>query len=159
MASELHHITLTTGHDRISPRDEVYDETIAELTPWLAGVCENSPQQMPMPESAAGMNGYYTVVGIPHGGNGLVVTVYGAGEPLVTFGVAQDAIVGADLWCRLIGRFGVAPGVEKPPEPWCGVVTHPALMFDGEAAWWLGDFERCVAWAWIESNKKPLRSV
>lgn len=81
------------------------------------------------------------------------MTVYGpAGAertPLVTFAVAQDSANGDDLWERLAGRFGAAPGLRKPPEPWCGVVVHPALALDGAARDWLGDFERCVAWAWI----------
>jgi len=81
------------------------------------------------------------------------MTVYGpmldTATPLVTFAVARDRENGDDLWQRLAGRFGRAPGLQKPPEPWCGSVAHPALALDGEAMGWIGDFERCVAWAWL----------
>ena len=33
--------------------------------------------------------------------------------------------------------------------PWLAVITHPTLAAHLGATEWLGDFERCVAWAWI----------
>ena len=37
-----------------------------------------------------------------------------------------------------------------PEPPWCAVEIHPALALYPAAAEWLGDFERCVAWAWVD---------
>lgn len=152
----LHHLTLTTGDDRVSPRSEVGADTLNALRPWLARACE-SDVEVPLP---AGLE-RYTAIAIPHG-SGLVMTVYGPTPdrptPLVTFAVAQDAGGGDELWAKLAGRFGAAPGLQKPPEPWCGVVVHPALVLDGAASEWLGDFERCVAWAWI-TRSPHLRAV
>ena len=43
----------------------------------------------------------------------------------------------------------------RPPRaPWCGVLCHPALFLRPDAAEWLGDFERCVAWTVIRGNTR-----
>ena len=76
----------------------------------------------------------------------------GDGVPLVTFGVAQRPGYGSDLWAKLAGKFGALPGLEKPLEPWLAVAIHPGLALHSETAGWLGDFERCVAWAWVTRN-------
>ena len=39
----------------------------------------------------------------------------------------------------------------KPPSaPWLAVVLLPGIATDTDAAHWLGDFERCLAWLIIE---------
>jgi hypothetical protein len=39
---------------------------------------------------------------------------------------------------------------EVPPEPWCAArIEVGSLAFPDEMLW-LGDFERCLAWAWLE---------
>lgn len=96
---------------------------------------------------------------------GLVVTVYGplgphtpgkphggATTPLVTVGVAQRSRHGQPLWESLVNAFGCADETEKPAEPWCAVALHPGLSAYPDASDWLGDFERCIAWAWITRN-------
>lgn len=40
--------------------------------------------------------------------------------------------------------------VECPGEPWCAVRLEPGIALYPETAHWLGDFERCLAWAWLE---------
>ena len=84
--------------------------------------------------------------------------------PLVTFGVGVQRDTG-QLWqylCRVIAQeseeFANIPGLgfhdmidpeSPPPTPWCGVGLHLALLLRAypDALHWLGDFERCVAWA------------
>lgn len=64
-------------------------------------------------------------------------------------GVAQRGEQGAKLWGLLCGVHVGKAGCIKPDEPWCGVVVHPSIgTYRGDLAW-VGDFERCVAWAWI----------
>ena len=41
MSNYINHVTLTTGHCRRSPRDEVSDETLAILHPWMTGAIES----------------------------------------------------------------------------------------------------------------------
>jgi hypothetical protein len=44
-------------------------------------------------------------------------------------------------------------GVVKEDPPRCDVRLHDALTFDPDAAMWLGDFKRCLAWCWIERER------
>jgi hypothetical protein len=88
----------------------------------------------------------------------LVVTVYapqpqvGQRPPLVTFGVAHRSRQGAALWTELLKVGPAAPGTREPHAPWCGVHVHPSIVGYMDALSWLGDFERCVAWAWISKH-------
>ena len=77
--------------------------------------------------------------------------------PLVTFGVGVQGDTGP-LWqylCRIsanIPGFGFPDAIDPespPPTPWCGVGLHVPLLLGAypDALHWLGDFERCVAWA------------
>ena len=84
--------------------------------------------------------------------------------PLVTFAVGVQGDTG-HLWrylCRaLADEFapcGDLPGLgihdtidpESPPAtPWCAVWLHLPLLLRAypDASYWLGNFERCVAWA------------
>lgn len=152
----LIHITLTTGDSRKSPRSEVGDDTLALVAPWLAEIL-SSGDQRPLPaQELAHFSASATVQD-----GGLVCTLWApAGPhhpgraapgrlPMVTFGVAQRSRQGADLWALLVAQFGAVPGIRKPAEPWCGVVVHEAAGAYRGDLHWVGDFERCVAWAWI----------
>lgn len=81
-------------------------------------------------------------------------------KPLVSFGVASRRSMEAKtLWESLHGLAGETEVIQtdpaRPPRPpWLGVLCHPALFLDPEAASWLGDFERCVAWAML-TRKEP----
>ena len=48
------------------------------------------------------------------------------------------------------------PGTDatQPPSavPWYGVVAHPGLLVAPDAALWLADFERRIAWALWEQH-------
>lgn len=128
------------------------DTVIDDLGPWLRAAV-NSGQRHALP---AGLTDYRAAVLLENGG--LLVTVYGpardGGEapPLVTFGVAKRRRQGRDLWAMMVAQHGARPGTRMPGEPWCAVALHPALALDPEADAWLGDFERCVAWTWIEQR-------
>lgn len=53
----------------------------------------------------------------------------------------------------MLKRPPLAGGVAKdaaPAPPWCAVRLYPALNLDLDAARWLGDLERIVAWGWID---------
>lgn len=152
----INHVTLTTSHVLRSTRAGVADETLALLSPWLQRlVAVGTPLALPVPE----LSHYAADARIE--GDGLIVTVYGpagpfrsgraapADIPLITLAVAQRSRHGADLWGLMVSIFGAAPGLRRPTEPWCAVALHPSLAAHREATQWLGDFERCVAWAWI----------
>lgn len=138
----LHHITLTTGHCACTAREEVADEVVGNLAQWLSrALAVAKPVPLAAPSD-------YQAQAISHGG-GLVVTVYARPEqPLVTFGCTASA--SPELWHILVKNFGCADGLQEPPAPWCAATVHPSLSAHPEAASWLGDFERSLAWVWIE---------
>jgi hypothetical protein len=145
------HYTLNTDHSRVSPRSEVRDELIVALRRML----RDGRHKMLVP-----MDAYEVQVNTADGG--LMATVYRGADPLVTFAVAQDAIGAAELWpvltdlyYRLTDMRGMRTAdfaaAHEPKElPWCAAVT--ILPTPDEAAW-IADFERCLAWAFLDRTK------
>ncbi len=129
----MQHLTLDTGRTRVSFRDEIAPDVLEQLRPLTV----TGTYPMPQPPGCA--------VSVAVDGTAALVTVMRAGDPLVTFGVAADERGAAKLW-PLIAR----PGVVRPSAvPWLaaglevGVAVHPGDLG------WLGDFERCWAWCWL----------
>lgn len=153
----INHITLSTGHTRRSPRNEVGDEPLRLLVPWLNDMLVGQiPLPLPVP------NLYHYSASATVDGGGLVCTIWGpagphtpglpyAGEaiPIITLGVAQRSRHGEDLWARMVANFGAAASAKCPSEPWCAVALHPGMAMYPDSSEWLGDLERCIAWAWI----------
>ena len=156
----LNHITLSTGDLRRSPRHEVTDSTLRYLVPWLdSAIAAGTLSPLPIPALA-----HFSVRATVEGG-ALVATLLAplgphtrgkpySGEtlPLVTVGVSQRSRQGAELWAMLVGQFGAVPGLKMPDEPWCAVALHPGVIGYPDDIGWLGDFERCIAWAWMTRN-------
>lgn len=138
------HLTLTTGHMRESPRSEVSDATIAALTPLLA------TGQHALP----GVVGYGLRVTIERGA--LVATVLHAARvhdhryaiPMATVGAAADS----EALEALRQLYGDAMA-QVTSAPACVVELHDTLALYPHAAEWLGDLERCLAWAWVEHRR------
>lgn len=162
----LNHITLTTGHARRSDRAEVSPRTTALLAPWLDAAA-NSGVLRPLPVPELSHFGGQVIVQ----DGSLVVTVSapvgphqqgkphtGQTMPLVTLGVATRSRQAGPLWSMLTGAFDAASGLKQPSAPYCAVAIHPSIAAYTGPTDWLGDFERCVAWAWITRNPE-LRAV
>ena len=132
----LHHYTVESGHLRESPRSEVGDDVIALLVPLLVA----GEHAMPHP------TGYRLRVTVD--GTALAATVHSpAGAPLVTTVVVVDE-AGLAAALRVTGARPPMP--LRPP---AAIVTlHPTARLDAGSLGWLGDFERCLAWAWIEAT-------
>lgn len=138
----LCHYTITTGHVRRSPRSEVGDDVISVLVPLLA------PGEHAIPRTP----GYRVRVTIDRGVYAATVLsdrrADAAGAPLVTIMVATDP-EGLDAIRRTTGAHWAA-AIELPA---CIVEAHATLGLDRDAIGWLGDFERCLAWAWVERGR------
>ena len=154
----LAHLTLTTGHLRRSYREEVGDEALALLAPWLAkSIITGAREPLPVASlahfaaSATVENGplLCTVWGPPSSQQSAAAVHPAAAIPLVTFGVAQRSRHAAALWPLLLALPGSASELQRPPPPWCAVSLQPGLLLHPSASEWLGDLERCIAWAWI----------
>ena len=86
----------------------------------------------------------------------MLVAVWADGPPperVASIAAARDERRGRALWCRL-HRIAEVPIVTNPEHqpaiPWCATLLEPGLARHGDAARWLGAFERCLAWAWLE---------
>jgi hypothetical protein len=141
----LVHVTLTTGHERLSRRTEVMPATMPVVTELLAGALSGTKAVVPMP-------GPKTLLTAFASGRDLLVTVRAAGgNPLATVGVSPGP--GEALWRSLHdgSALPIVTRPDRPPSgPWCAARLELGLVSQPGAAMWLGDFERCVAWVWLE---------
>lgn len=141
----LMHVTIETGRARRSYRDEVTDETVTLLRLQIAEMLAGLPVEVTPGYRLTGASA----------GAALLATVSRGIMPLVTIAVAKNAKVSRRLWdhLRRPQMPGMSGAVGDPPRaPWCAAVVYPTLVADPGAADWLGDFERCLAWAWIEGG-------
>lgn len=153
------HLTLNTGHVRTIRPGEVTGETLSWLTPWLDVLVRQGEAAVP------GFDGYTTRSA--NEGDALIVSVFGppidgVPVPLVSVGIARTEAEADALWPLMMGQGGApmpppAPGVRRPAAPWCAAATWPGVRFDPGAVGWLGDFERCLAWAWCSEAGRALR--
>jgi hypothetical protein len=131
------HLTLLSGHVRESPRSEVSDDVIATLAHLLATGTHDVP----------GFAGYKLQVTID--GSALLATVRGrSNAPLVTVGVAPDE----ESIAALRGLYGDRMKAVRGA-PACVADLHDSAVLDPDALGWIGDLERCIAWAWIEHRR------
>lgn len=147
----LNHITLTTGHIRRSPRSEVAEQVIHDIRAWLDEMLEHQGQRRPM--LYVGDEGYTATIVADIG---LSCTIYapdsgGQAVPLATFSIARPSDANADeIWSILTENFPTQSGLRQPATPWCAVaINMNGLALHPDANEWIGDFERCLAWAWI----------
>ena len=91
-------------------------------------------------------------------------TLFRAADPLVTCGVAWTPAGQAEIWPALESLY-LNLGDQHPELlgqacvpicpaslPWLAVVLLPAIALQSrDDVGWFGDFERCLAWAMIES--------
>jgi hypothetical protein len=143
----LNHITLSSGHPRRSQRADVSDGAIKALRPWLQAAIEHK-EDYPLPGSLGTKDGFLAQVTV--GGGALLCSVGRMQTgPLMTFGVAARSRQSGELWAIMCAQFGSAGALTAPVTPWCARALHPAFARQQDMAAWFGDFERCVAWAWI----------
>lgn len=150
-STRMRHVTLTTGHSRDSERSEIDDGALAICADLIAHIGSGKISE---PVAIPGCAGY-SLSGRT-AGKCMVATVWADGPPsemVVSIGIAAQSPCGAAIW-RTLHQVTAMPAAtdpdQQPPAPWCGVVIEPALARHTDAAHWLGDFERCLAWAWLE---------
>lgn len=148
MNHHLTHYTLNTGHSRESPRSEVGDDIIERCRELIV----TGEHSLPFP-------GQFTIKTTNEGG-GLLATVFAGQVPIVTIAVARTNEDAKTLWPQIEGLYHKVtemPGhrqadweLAKEPVmlPWLSV----AIIAQQFYLPWLGDFERCIAWAWIEDE-------
>lgn len=144
----LNHITLSTGHLARTSRADVSDDTIKALQPWLKATIAHQADY-PLPGPLGVRDGFVMSASLQGGGLVCHVGQVDTG-PLVSFGVAARSRQSGELWAWLCAQYGSADALTAPSVPWCAVALHPGFLHQPGASAWIGDFERCVAWTWLE---------
>lgn len=158
--SYINHITLSTGHTARTQRSDVAQAVTELLSGWLSGIVDSGKiHTLPVqPLAHFGAQAFVqdgalvVTVSAPIGPHQQGKPHTGKTMPLVTFGVATRSRQGGPLWSMLTSAFGAAKGLQQPGAPYCAVAIHPSIAAYNGPTDWLGDFERCVAWAWITRN-------
>lgn len=147
------HLTLNTGHSRTSPRSEVRDDVVETMRPWtVTGVHR-------LPVGGCSLR-------TDCGQGGMLATVYDPDHrPIATIAVAGSVDAADGLWGEIERLYLIITdqpvhrsadwAVPRQPGsvPWCAVVlpaVHSPIEYD-----WLGDFERCLAWSFLERINVP----
>lgn len=162
----INHVTLSTGHIAKTERSDVLPEITQLLAEWLSETTNTGAlHALPVPSlshfgaQVLVQNGALLVtVSAPTGPHQQGKPHKGQTIPLITMGVAQDAQQANELWLSMKKAFGAAQGLEMPETPWLVVAVHPGIAIYRGPVEWLGDFERCIAWAWI-TRRPNLQSV
>lgn len=145
------HITLTTGHARVSQRGEVEQDALDFCRDLItqSRACNSA---VPIPKFAP----YLVQVSVD--GHTMLATVCkpvtGMPKPVVTVGVALEAKYGVKLWRQLHDgtRMPIMTKADSAPSrPWIAARLELGIVFARDAIPWLGDFERCLAWAFAYS--------
>ncbi|MFZ4504706.1 MAG: hypothetical protein ACOYM1_12235 [Methylovulum sp.] len=154
----MNHITLTTGHNLKIRKSEVSTEIIDQIILWLDVAIKSEPSVC-LPGLATSD---YTADATESEAC-LIMTIYGHSNkiakgqpvPLVTLCVVNQEHRENDVWQLMSAPHmpPVACGVVCPEKPYMGVSVWPMSVLFFEALGWLGDLERCIAWAWMEKKK------
>lgn len=147
----INHINLLTGQLTRTSRDHSDDEMINALKPWLNKALEEKIQfSIPILDlSYFGASAY-----IQDGG--LVVAVFAQNaknkqdsKPFMTFAIASRSRHSRPLWASLLANLEHKEDIEMPSTPWVATFLDSTIITSKNIKE-LSDFERCVAWAWIE---------
>ena len=135
------HLTILTGHSRMSPRGEVPDHVISGLRVIIA-----------QGGGAVGNTGWGVLI-VKRSADGAVFDLSHQGVEVARCFLAITAVSEQRLWeqasaCRTLPGVGL---VKPASLPWLAAGLLPdgmaLLAKDPELMLELGDFERCVAWA------------
>ena len=143
MTLALQHITLQTGDLRESPRNEVSPEALAASAELLLAALAGQPAELPDADV-------------------LRFQIWGPEFPRAGGGYSRRSLV----WCSVARRDSPAAAAEWAEQragehdpdwlpqtlaaPWLAVhVFADALTKHPDTTAWLGDYDRCIAWAWL----------
>ena len=141
--NHLTHATINTGHSRRSYRSEVADSVVDTLKSWLPDLLTGQLRCI-FDDKYAARCDWYNGKAI-----GLVVCRLDAEmrqTDLVRFSVCRHSKRAAPAW-KYAGGEGIPPRV---PFVAAGLLQDNIEAEDWSVLPLIGDFERCIAWAWLE---------
>ncbi|HTV33263.1 MAG TPA: hypothetical protein VME69_09205 [Methylocella sp.] len=134
------HVTLQTGQSSRSYRQDIADAAIHALRPLL-----RADGEYPIPSVADRR------LWVTRTGRLLLATVL-AETSICTMAVADRSVGAQKLWHMIHKGVETATDPESPPRaPWCAARIEPGFSSHLDDREWLADFQRCLAWTWIES--------
>jgi hypothetical protein len=134
------HVNLQTNKSYRSHRADVTDAAVETLRPLVAA---DGEFDIPNIDGRK--------LWVTRSGKLLLATVQ-AETPICTIAVAAQT-VGADrLWQMLHENIKLATRADylPPDNPWAAIRTEIGLADHPADIEWLSDFERCLAWTWLE---------
>lgn len=148
------HLTLNTGDAVDQPRSEVTDAAIDALRPLVRAGGGQIPHCAPY------------AVQIAREPGASVFDIRRGADPIVICALCTREEESARLWSVIEGLYlriaDAAPqliAAQAAPDmpsgvPWLAVVILPAIALTArDDIGWLGDFERCLAWTILETEK------
>ncbi len=153
----INHITMTTGHARWSAFSGVTPTLLTQLRPIVREAENNGEAELPTPSGLMVLRRLKPEKGSRHAACWTLIAPDTRG-PLATFGLAMKSRPGAGLWRQLHHQSSssepalITRADSLPEAPWLAVKFHKGALLDVSIAapiHWLGDLERCVAWAWV----------
>lgn len=150
MTAYIRHLTLDTGDQRDSYPDEAPAEIRATLRPLIDRAIAGERVTIPGDTNPAGC----TITGARGRARALSLAVWGPPVdgteghhvPLVTIGIAPVSLASREVWQALTGR---EVDDMTPSAPYCAVRLQRNILYPG-AEHWIGDLQRCLAWAWVD---------
>jgi hypothetical protein len=140
--TDVYHLTIHTGHVRMSQRREVEKSSIQTVSAWIKNGKERN-------DLFPGYEFSYE----PAGAN-LVSHLHHNGQRVLTFVVGVDAEA-QQLVKTVASELAPYWHAESLPLPFCAVFFDPDIdRSETEDKLWMGDYERVVAWTWIETRSE-----
>lgn len=141
------HITLNTTHTSITRPGDVHADVITMLSALISDSVRT--------QSSVAIKGFQPYeVKVAVDDLTMFATVYkrahAALTPIISIGVALDATSGVKLWNELhdTALLPVATTADQAPKgPWIAARFEKGFYMALGASLWLGDFERCLGWA------------
>lgn len=141
----LTHATVDTGHSKRSYRNEVDDEIVEQLKTWLPDLFAGKLRGV--------IDDYYAVRCDWHNGKSVGFTVSRMdaemqATEIVKFSVCRHSKRAKPSW-EFVGGKG-----NPPPVPFVAatIYSNNLIVDDLVSIAAIADFERCLAWAWMESH-------
>ena len=157
MSRYLHHITLPSLHRRESYRSEASDTAVAFAADLLTRAQGGERVDLIGPAAHHGLS-------VKIDGHVMLATIdapagpYTRGDPnrgptvpMLLMGVPRKARPGPGLWALMCTTAKMDTLPNAPSYPYLAALPLAPLPMFEEATDWLGDLERLLAWAWIES--------
>jgi hypothetical protein len=145
--ANLVHLTLNTGHSASQPAESIGAVVVEILRPMVKAGGGPIPGFAPFRVTITRTDG------------GAMFTVWRGQEPVITAGLAWAEAGQDEVWCEVEALYlrlsDTAPGLmaasampDRPRSlPWLGVVLLPQMLKQRHTEiFWLGEFERLLAW-------------